>query len=584
MGKVRIIIQQEKMRRIKLFLIIASLLLFAACLGEEAKNAEMTIGTKVAEATGRYNASEITSAEFMEIYKQGGDYVLIDVRTEAEYRSGHIPGSINILYTELDKYIYGLGVSKDKKIILVCEAGVRSKKGANTLLNLGYSNIVDITDGMRGWRAIGGDIAFPGEETPVKDVVETETPRPLITAEELLNKNVSYRIVFLGNDNQYSNGHIPGALHVHPLRDLVELEADVPQMVLKQNDFEALMTSLGIENSDHIIAYDDQMDGKYAARFFWVLKYYGHDKASILDGGLGAWKKAGGDLTSDEPGIQPSQYIATNGDKSLIADLEEVNSKIKNPNIILIEATTIDEYERDGHIPGAILVEPEETLNPDGTIKKDSELSSLYTSKGVTKDKEVITYCHTGHRGAVIWFELKHLLNYPNVKLFDGSLEEWNKRNMPLEFGAITSTTIPFIETTTTTTVATTTTWTMDTEKAEKTQVYLEVEPTTVIDELTGTQTIQMDLWRSYKIDDSYIYLTGDMDGCVGIFWWTFNVYGDSPQGAIWEGKYTFMNERVRGNQDISGEIHGVSDALDNYRIVVKRWSEIEGLTVEITR
>jgi hypothetical protein len=79
--------------------------------------------------------------------------------------------------------------------------------------------------------------------------------------------------------------------------------------------------------------------------------------------------------------------------------------------------------------------------------------------------------------------------------------------------------------------------------------------------------------------------LTGDFDGCVGIVWWTFNIYHDTPDGAVWEGKtQSFMDEEVKPNQDISDAIHSVSDTLDDYTIVVTRWSEVEGLDIEISR
>ena len=147
------------MKRFVPLVLIMVLMVSAACVGNGVKNAEMTLDTKVSEARGSLNTTEITAREFQKIYgeENNDDYVLIDVRTQREFDEGYIPGAVHIPYTEIDSRINELNLSKDQKIVLYCKAGVRSKKGANALLNLGYTNIVDITDGMRGWREIGGE-------------------------------------------------------------------------------------------------------------------------------------------------------------------------------------------------------------------------------------------------------------------------------------------------------------------------------------------------------------------------------------------------------------------------------------------
>ena len=138
-----------------LFTVLA--LLSAACLGEQAVSPSDLL---VPQVTNAPVAKEINASEFMDMYPRGG-FVLIDVRTQKEYNSGYIPGAVNIPDTELLQRISELNVSKSDMIVVYCEAGVRSKKGAGELLNAGYINVIDITDGMRGWRVIGGDIIRP---------------------------------------------------------------------------------------------------------------------------------------------------------------------------------------------------------------------------------------------------------------------------------------------------------------------------------------------------------------------------------------------------------------------------------------
>lgn len=82
--------------------------------------------------------------------------------------------------------------------------------------------------------------------------------------------------------------------------------------------------------------------------------------------------------------------------------------------------------QRGGHIPGATNIPWAQVVNDsDGTFKSADQLKQLYESKGITQDKEIITYCRIGERSSHSWFVLKYLLGYPDVKNYDGSWTEW---------------------------------------------------------------------------------------------------------------------------------------------------------------
>lgn len=82
--------------------------------------------------------------------------------------------------------------------------------------------------------------------------------------------------------------------------------------------------------------------------------------------------------------------------------------------------------QRGGHIPGAVNIPWDRMLNADGTFKSVEELQTLYTSNGVTSDKEAISYCIVCGRSNHTWFVLTYLLGYPKVRLYDGSWAEWS--------------------------------------------------------------------------------------------------------------------------------------------------------------
>ena len=100
-------------------------------------------------------------------------------------------------------------------------------------------------------------------------------------------------------------------------------------------------------------------------------------------------------------------------------------------NLITGEILAPPEYptehaQRGGHIPGATNIPWAQVVNDsDGTFKSADQLKQLYESKGITQDKEIITYCRIGERSSHSWFVLKYLLGYHDVKNYDGSWTEW---------------------------------------------------------------------------------------------------------------------------------------------------------------
>ena len=105
-----------------------------------------------------------------------------------------------------------------------------------------------------------------------------------------------------------------------------------------------------------------------------------------------------------------------------------------DPTIRIVESNEDPLLYTSGHIPGAVNIPWAQAVNEDGTFKSVDELRALYTSKGVTPDKEVIAYCRIGERSSHTWFVLRHLLGYPHVRNYDGSWTEWgNLVGAPIE-------------------------------------------------------------------------------------------------------------------------------------------------------
>lgn len=235
--------------------------------------------------------------------------------------------------------------------------------------------------------------------------------------------------------DHYKEAHIPGAVFWNILTDLL-----LPNLRqnLDVNHIERLLSRSGITNETTVVAY-----GSYpgtGAWIFWLLKLFGHSDVRVLDGGHQKWMAEGRPVATEFSTFAPVEYQAKPLDTNLRVLADEMRTVIDRPNQVILDVRTMQEYrgeyflmkppegtERAGHIPGAIHLEHTLTLNEDGTFKSMSELQELFTSRGITPDKEIFPYCAIGGRSAYTWFVLKYLLGYPNVRNYDGSWNEWSR-------------------------------------------------------------------------------------------------------------------------------------------------------------
>jgi len=254
-------------------------------------------------------------------------------------------------------------------------------------------------------------------------------------ADHLDDPNV--RLIEAAYDTEnYDLGHISGALpwtwnqdFQHPVRK------DVPD----KEGWEALLARSGITNDTTVVVYG--APSKYYATYaVWLLTIYGHQDIRLMNGGREKWKAENRLLTTDVSAVTQTTYQAQEPDWSFRALLDRVQGSIGNPNRVLVDVREPEEYcgalsptwelpfeggQRGGRIPGAVNILWSKVLQNDGTFKPVEALQEIYTSQGVTAEKEAITYCVIGGRSSHTWFVLKYLLGYPQVRLYDGSWLEW---------------------------------------------------------------------------------------------------------------------------------------------------------------
>jgi thiosulfate/3-mercaptopyruvate sulfurtransferase len=266
-------------------------------------------------------------------------------------------------------------------------------------------------------------------------------PGLLISADELARalSEAAGRplVVDLRPPDAYAAGHIPGALHLD-LFGVSLIDTDPAPLEAFMWMIEHLFATRGVTASTPVVVYDDQ-SGIRAARAFWFLEYFGHPSARMLDGGFGAWTRAGLPVTRD---AQPAVVSDWHGSRRspALATWREVRAAINQPDAVILDARTDGEYcgttvraARGGAVPGAVHIEWTRNLAPDGSFKPAADLKKMYEDAGVTPDREVITYCQGGYRAAHSYLALR-LLGYPKVRNYVGSWKEWGDRlDLPIE-------------------------------------------------------------------------------------------------------------------------------------------------------
>ncbi len=234
-------------------------------------------------------------------------------------------------------------------------------------------------------------------------------------------------IVSARKASDYNTVHIKGAMHLW-FEDLEKTGA-VKGLLKSPDDVAKILGEKGIAESNKIVLYCDT--GVRAGRIYWVLDYLGADDVHILDGQMKAWRKARKPVTKDATVLEATTFTpSVNAD--VFATMDYVKNNKDKPGVVLVDVRSPEEFNgekgeasRKGHIPGAINFEHKQIITEDETLISQAEMKTLFTNAGITADKEIILYCETSLRTGIIYFALKSLLGYGNVKVYDGGIYEW---------------------------------------------------------------------------------------------------------------------------------------------------------------
>lgn len=239
-------------------------------------------------------------------------------------------------------------------------------------------------------------------------------------------------------ENDYYNAHIPNAVYLsvdrhlaaQPLPDAMTGRHPLPGV----SEFQESMRQAGIGNSTHVVVYDDA-GGANAARLWWLLRYFGHDKVSLLDGGLAQWVTEGRPLSNSIPRVAPAEFHAE-PNPNMVVTKEEMIAATRDRHALIVDARAPERYggktepidARAGHIPGAKNAPVAGNLRSSGDARFQNavELQARYDALGANGADEIIGYCGSGVNAAADLFAL-HLAGYDNTRLYAGSFSEWSR-------------------------------------------------------------------------------------------------------------------------------------------------------------
>lgn len=271
--------------------------------------------------------------------------------------------------------------------------------------------------------------------TPDAGAPDAGTPpdSPIIVDTDWLQANLSDPELQLidTRGSGYDVDRIPGAIRLRP-SELAATVDGVPSQVAPPGEAEQTLRAAGLRSDAIAVVYGAPQEYD-AARVVWTLRYYGHDAVHYLDGGYAAWVDAGGAVDSEPPSVEPTDYTIGAVDESLRVTGDWVLEQLgedpyEMPAIQLVDARSGGEYG-GGHIPSARSVDWTRNLDG-GFLRPEAELDALYD--GLVTEKSTVTYCVSGWRGSFAWLTLT-ALGYEDVRLYDGSWNEWGSGGFPVE-------------------------------------------------------------------------------------------------------------------------------------------------------
>lgn len=246
---------------------------------------------------------------------------------------------------------------------------------------------------------------------------------------------------------QYLEGHVPGAIFFD-INDVAEPEGPKEHTFPSTAVFSSRVGALGIDNSHHVIVYDHLGGTCAAARVWFMLRAFGHDRVSILNGGRTKWTAEGRPMNSALPRIAPAEFRPLVSPR--LKTKGEMRANIDAPRFQTLDARGQGRFEgtepeprpglRSGHIPGSMSLPFLQLIDADTKVWKPVEwIRQRFAAAGVDLSRPLTTTCGSGVSACALAFGA-HLIGKTDVALYDGSWIDWGgDANVPIAKGPVQS-------------------------------------------------------------------------------------------------------------------------------------------------